>query len=701
MMIVFVILIYFNGLLVSSESNYFPFLYPTDYSIISGYDDYAKKVLLPSSLRFGSCHTEAWISTNGLISLGTSFTAYGPNSFPITTPVIAPFWDDININGRGEVRYDIITPTTNLSLCNQVNDYLSTSTGSNVSVEWILWAYWHDVCPFGDNYCNNTESNHFQVVLAHQSNATYAVFIYKCGLIRWTRHRAGVGINSGSGYYINHPLSRTNNATNIDCYDAVSGWTNVVYRLDQVIDRFELLSITPHNITVSWNIIPNNNSTLVLNITNSLQTVNDIITATEYNNVYNYTKGILYSCNAYTFKLALPMSNECNDSIRIISTTAMTPKPDNVSASYLNNETLITRFQIQQCFINNVQLILFEVNGHINTSDPLDIDSLQYIDEFYIIHWNIKLNNHSLYYLTVSAIGTYKTSTTDVTEINTYNVKDIIIERNKDIVCFICVTEVFNECLLITASTTTTLIPQSIQTNGTCYSFTDNGTYTVYAHDIENGIKILTPAIVIEYTVDWIKPSDTGYTFIDDFQSSSKEREFSSTTKSKSSNGLIFSMKPSTTKPSTTKPSTTKPSTTKPSTIKPSTTLSSSGIHNTTAAKNISNQSQSQIIIIMILGGLLGLATFIVLMLSFAMIIILRKKGKTNYTQENYEIPVITKENPTYDMMSNKIPSSITNSYYETVASSTTTDACNSAIYYVPETRPQVFSRPYKVGHFK
>ncbi|XP_019853616.1 PREDICTED: uncharacterized protein LOC109582957 isoform X2 [Amphimedon queenslandica] len=656
MMIVFVILIYFNGLLVSSESNYFPFLYPTDYSIISGYDDYAKKVLLPSSLRFGSCHTEAWISTNGLISLGTSFTAYGPNSFPITTPVIAPFWDDININGRGEVRYDIITPTTNLSLCNQVNDYLSTSTGSNVSVEWILWAYWHDVCPFGDNYCNNTESNHFQVVLAHQSNATYAVFIYKCGLIRWTRHRAGVGINSGSGYYINHPLSRTNNATNIDCYDAVSGWTNVVYRLDQVIDRFELLSITPHNITVSWNIIPNNNSTLVLNITNSLQTVNDIITATEYNNVYNYTKGILYSCNAYTFKLALPMSNECNDSIRIISTTAMTPKPDNVSASYLNNETLITRFQIQQCFINNVQLILFEVNGHINTSDPLDIDSLQYIDEFYIIHWNIKLNNHSLYYLTVSAIGTYKTSTTDVTEISRYNVKDIIIERNEDIVCFTCITQIFNECQVITASTTTTLIPQSIQTNGICYSFTDNGTYTVYAHDIENGIKILTPAIVIEYTVDWIKPSDT-------------ESEFSNTIEfminRTSSKGLIIPMESSAT--------------------------STSSVLLTTATNNIDSQSQSQVTNI-ILGVLLGLTTLAVLILLLAMIAILRKKGKAksdnsipDHTSETYEIPFTKKEDPTYEMINNKILSTDNCNNYTSLSVSTID---NSTIYDVPETSP-------------
>ena len=60
------------------------------------------------------------------------------------------------------------------------------------------------------------------------------MFIYKCGLIEWT-YGAGVGINSGSGYYINHPLANTDNVTGIDCYDVVSGWTNIVYRLDQGI----------------------------------------------------------------------------------------------------------------------------------------------------------------------------------------------------------------------------------------------------------------------------------------------------------------------------------------------------------------------------------------------------------------------------------------------------------------------------------
>ena len=71
---------------------------------------------------------------------------------------IAPFLDYIHFR-KGELRYAIITPTTNPSLCNQVNNYLSNSTGSSVSVEWILWAYWYDVCPDIDEYCNHTEVN--------------------------------------------------------------------------------------------------------------------------------------------------------------------------------------------------------------------------------------------------------------------------------------------------------------------------------------------------------------------------------------------------------------------------------------------------------------------------------------------------------------------------------------------------------------
>ena len=88
-----------------------------------------------------------------------------------------------------------------------------------------------------------------------------------------------------------------------------------------VIDRFQFLSITPHNITVSWEMsIPAINSPLNLSISDSLQTVNDTITVTGHH-AYTYTTDAINLCNVYTFKLTLPKAkNECNKDIKIIST---------------------------------------------------------------------------------------------------------------------------------------------------------------------------------------------------------------------------------------------------------------------------------------------------------------------------------------------------------------------------------------------
>ena len=61
--------------------------------------------------------------------------------------------------------------------------------------------------------------------------------IHECGstgLIRQTSVGAVVGFNSDSEYH-NHPLSGTSNITDIDYDDAVSGWTNIVYKIDQGI----------------------------------------------------------------------------------------------------------------------------------------------------------------------------------------------------------------------------------------------------------------------------------------------------------------------------------------------------------------------------------------------------------------------------------------------------------------------------------
>ena len=70
----------------------------------------------------------------------------------------------------------------------------------------------------------------------------------------------------------------------------------------------------------------------------------------------------------------------------------------------------------------------------------------------------------------------------------------------------------------------------------------------------------------------------------------------------------------------------------------------------------------------------------------------MKSENAIPHTQETYEIPVTTKEDPTYEMLSHEMPSS-TNNYYESVGNSSVD---NTMMYDVP--KPQA---SYRVGHFK
>ena len=88
----------------------------------------------------------------------------------------------------------------------------------------------------------------------------------------------------------------------------------------RVLNEFKVVSITFDTIIVSWDVYPKENATLTLSITDSYQTVNNIINVTGYDNVYNYT-GDIHLCDVYTFKLMLPkIYTGCNDNIRMIYT---------------------------------------------------------------------------------------------------------------------------------------------------------------------------------------------------------------------------------------------------------------------------------------------------------------------------------------------------------------------------------------------
>ena len=96
------------------------------------------------------------ISSNGLISLGTSYTYFIPETFPISPKVIAPYWDDIDLSQQGQINYTLVT-TQNDSVGSiaLVNNFLASNISVSFSADWILMAQWLDVCPYGNSNCAN------------------------------------------------------------------------------------------------------------------------------------------------------------------------------------------------------------------------------------------------------------------------------------------------------------------------------------------------------------------------------------------------------------------------------------------------------------------------------------------------------------------------------------------------------------------
>ena len=91
------------------------------------------------------------VSSNGLISFGSEFTGYAPQTFPISAAkVVAPYWDDIYLSQKGVVRYAVIThshPTLSFWL-NQTNEFIKKKNNAEFKASWLLVARWIDVCPF-------------------------------------------------------------------------------------------------------------------------------------------------------------------------------------------------------------------------------------------------------------------------------------------------------------------------------------------------------------------------------------------------------------------------------------------------------------------------------------------------------------------------------------------------------------------------
>jgi hypothetical protein len=164
------------------------------------------------------------VNTNGVLSFGTTFTSTssGGRDFEsvFSPPIIAPFWDDINIVDGGVIYYREVFDSLTVDLVRQEVASQFPEVGFFFP-SLVFVATWDSVAQFG---ARNGLLNTFQTVIASDGARTFARFAYDD--IQWGG-RTLIGVSAGDRHsFVTHPASLSSSVVFLDD-------TNITYRVDR------------------------------------------------------------------------------------------------------------------------------------------------------------------------------------------------------------------------------------------------------------------------------------------------------------------------------------------------------------------------------------------------------------------------------------------------------------------------------------
>ena len=160
-----------------------------------------------------------------MLSLERPFTDFSSNGFNFndvsSPPIIAPFWDDINVIIGGTIYY---RQDFSSSVAGQVQQEIYAQY-PNVGFFYpslVFVATWDRVAAFSSNFSGL--ANTFQVVIASDGGRTFVRFSY--GDIQWGGFRTLIGVSAGDGSnFITHPASLSSSVLQLDS-------TSVTYQIN-------------------------------------------------------------------------------------------------------------------------------------------------------------------------------------------------------------------------------------------------------------------------------------------------------------------------------------------------------------------------------------------------------------------------------------------------------------------------------------
>ena len=167
------------------------------------------------------------VNTNGVISFGSSFTSPSSSGSNFndarSDPIIAPFWDDVNIINGGTIYYRQEFDPLIRDLVNQEINSIFPAEFPPFQASLVFVATWDRVAAFSSQFTGRV--NTFQAVIASDGSRSFVRFNY--GDIQWGGTNTLIGVSAGDlTNYITHPFSLSLSITSIDN-------TSVTYRIDR------------------------------------------------------------------------------------------------------------------------------------------------------------------------------------------------------------------------------------------------------------------------------------------------------------------------------------------------------------------------------------------------------------------------------------------------------------------------------------
>ena len=147
------------------------------------------------------------MNTNGVLSFGEAYTRFVSVDFNLLSspPIIAPFWDDINIIRGGTIYY---RQDSNSTITELVQKAVASENPEAASFQpsLVFVATWDRVESFG--LSDRGRVNTFQVVIASDGTWTFVRFSY--GDIQWGGNTTLIGVTAGDQVnFITHPASQS------------------------------------------------------------------------------------------------------------------------------------------------------------------------------------------------------------------------------------------------------------------------------------------------------------------------------------------------------------------------------------------------------------------------------------------------------------------------------------------------------------